>query len=199
VTQHRVVELRRLLDTLGRALPAANVDVAWLGTLVEVLSACRVDSHWERVAVHCEHPECDGAVAMRRIGDACEWFCAACTRSGAVVGWRGSVWDLTALEANDNTERSDAFVFTRLGELEAVRRCQLPRKLRLMLAMAQARADYVVLPMAEDELSELTSELERQLRELGDAERRLVERFLARLDAALLACESRVDEPPTVH
>jgi hypothetical protein len=199
VTQHRVVELRRLLDPRGRVLPSCTEDVAWLGGLLEVLSACRVGQRWERAAVRCETPGCTGPVALRRIGDACEWFCALCTVSGAVVGWRGTVWDLTALEQADAVDRTDAFVFTRIDELDAVRRLGLARELRLTLAMAQAEADYVIVPCSQSELEELTTALEPLLAQLRPDDRRLVDRFCARADAALLACEARTDEPPTVH
>jgi hypothetical protein len=197
--QHRVVELKRLLDPRGRALPACAEDVAWLGGLLEILSACRVGARWERAATRCETSDCNGPIALRRIGDACEWFCAACTASGAVVGWRGTVWDLTVVEQADSTDRSDAFVFTRLDELDVVRRTNLPRELRLTLALAQAHADYVIVPCALAELSELSAAIEPFLPHMPVADRRLADRFLARLDAALLACEARSDEPPTVH
>jgi hypothetical protein len=199
MAQHRVVELKRLLDPRGRALPACGEDVAWLGSLLEILSACRVGNRWERAAVRCETADCNGPMALRRIGDACEWFCASCTASGAVVGWRGTVWDLTALEQADAVDRSDAFVFARLDELEVVRRVNLPRSLRLTLALAQAQADYVIVPCALNELGELTTAIEPFLPHMPVADRRLADRFLARLDAALLACEARSDEPPTVH
>jgi hypothetical protein len=199
VSQHRVVELRSLLDLRGRALPACDEDVAWLGSLLEVLSACGVGDDWERAAVRCEKPGCKGPVALRRIGGACEWFCASCTASGAVVGWRGSDWDLSSLGQNDPHDRSEALVFTRLDELEAVRRANLPKELRFTLAMAQAHSDYVILPCSASELDELCTVLEPQLRRLSDGERRLVDRFLARVDAAALMIERRPDEPPTVH
>ncbi len=196
MSQHRV---RSLLDLRGRALPACDEDVAWLGSLLEVLSACGVGDDWERAAVRCEKPGCNGPVALRRIGGACEWFCAQCTASGAVVGWRGSDWDLSGLSQNDAHDRSEALVFTRLDELEAVRRASLPRELRFTLAMAQAHSDYVIVPCSASELDELCTVLEPQLRRLHESERRLVDRFLARVDAAALMIEGRTDEPPTVH
>jgi hypothetical protein len=149
--------------------------------------------------VRCEKHGCSGPVALRRIGGACEWFCAACTASGAVVGWRGSDWDLSGVGQNDHHDRSEALVFTRLDELEAVRRASLPRELRFTLAMAQAHSDYVILPCSASELDELCTVLEPQLRRLNESERRLVDRFLARVDAAALMIEGRTDEPPTVH
>lgn len=188
-----------MLDARGRALPAARAEVAWLGGLLEILSACRVGTRWERAATRCEHPGCPGPVAIRRIGDACEWFCAACANSGAIVGWRGSAWDLTALEAEDNVDRSDALIFARLDELDAVRRTKLAPELRLLLALAQAHADYVLVPCSTAELVELTGALEPLLPSLESDERRLVDRFLARVDAALLACEVQTEEPPTIH
>src|SRR4051812_42669975 len=93
VGQHRLVELRRLLDSRGRALPSRAEEVAWLGSLLEVLTACRVLSRWHRACVRCETAGCSGPVAVRRIGDACEWFCAGCSCGGAIVGWRGTPWD----------------------------------------------------------------------------------------------------------
>ena len=67
------------------------------------------------------------------------------------------------------------------------------------LAMAQAHSDYVIVPCSASELDELCTVLEPQLRRLHESERRLVDRFLARVDAAALMIEGRTDEPPTVH
>jgi hypothetical protein len=143
--------------------------------------------------VPCDDARCSGRLGVRRIGDACEWFCASCAGSGAVVGWRGTSWDLTALEQADEVDRSDALVFTRLDELAAARRHVVSAELRLPLALAAAHADYVIVSFAERELLETIEQLEASPTE------RLVDRFAARLDSALLACEARKVEPPTVH
>jgi len=193
VGRHRVIDLRPYLDRSGNARAEHVREVQWLGCLVELVTACRTGGRWERAAAPCDDPKCAGRMGIRRIGDACEWFCAACSGSGAVLGWRGTRWDLTELEREDELDRSDALVFTRLEELAAVRRQTLVPELRLSLALAAAHADYVIVSFAERELAELLDALDECV---GD---RLVDRFAARLDAALLACEARKVEPPTVH
>ena len=165
----------------------------WLGNIVEVVTACRTGARWERAAVPCDDPKCTGRLGVRRIGNACEWFCASCVSSGALLGWQDTRWDLTEIEQDDEVDRSDALVFARLEELDAARRKELPSELRLPLALAAAHADYVVVGFAERELAELVELLD----ECGGE--RLVDRFAARLDAALLACEAKKVEPPTVH
>lgn len=193
VGRHRVIDLRPYLDGGGNARPEHVREVIWLGSIVEVVTACRTGARWERAAVPCDDTKCTGRLGVRRIGDACEWFCASCAGSGAVLGWRDTRWDLTTLEQQDEVDRSDAMVFARLDELEAVRRVPLALELRLPLALAAAHADYVIVSFAERELGELldvVSELRAE---------RLVDRFAARLDAALLACEARKQEPPTIH
>jgi hypothetical protein len=193
VGRHRVIELRPYLDRGGHPLPEHLGEVQWLGSIIEVVTACRTGARWERAAVPCDDPKCAGRMGVRRIGDACEWFCASCAGSGAVLGWRDTQWDFTALERQDELDRSDALVFARLDELAATRRLPLAVELRLPLALAAAHADYVLVPFAEAELSELLEVLAEAPLE------RLVDRFAARLDAALLACEARNVEPPTVH
>lgn len=165
----------------------------WLGSIIEVITACRTGTRWERAAAPCDDPKCGGRLGVRRIGAACEWFCASCASSGAVLGWQQSRWDFTELEQEDEVDRSDALVFARLEELDAVRRHSLPPELRFPLALAAAHADYVIVSFAERELVELLEVLEERTGE------RLVDRFAARVDAALLACEARKVEPPTVH
>ncbi|MDB4985440.1 MAG: hypothetical protein JWN04_618 [Myxococcaceae bacterium] len=165
----------------------------WLGGIVEVVTACRTGARWERAAVPCDDLRCPGRMGVRRIGDACEWFCAQCSSSGAVLGWRSSRWDLTQLERDDEVDRSDALVFARLEELAATRGQLLTPELRLPLALAAAHADYIIVSFSERELAELLDALDEC------ADNRLVERFHARLDSALLACEARKVEPPTVH
>lgn len=193
VGRHRVIDLRPYLDRSGNARAEHVREVQWLGSIVEVITACRAGARWERAAAPCDDAKCPGRMGVRRIGDACEWFCAACAGSGAILGWRGTRWDLTELEREDEVDRSDAMVFVRLEELAATRQQSLPRELRLTLALAAAHADYVIVSFAERELAELLDVLDEAPAE------RLVERFAARLDSALLACEARKVEPPTVH
>lgn len=191
--RHRVIDLRNYLDKSAEPRPEHLREVSWLGTIVEVVTACRVGARWERGAVLCDDAQCPGRMGVRRIGDACEWFCAACSGSGAVLGWRDTRWDLTRAEQADEVDRSDVVVFARLDELIAARMQPLELELRLPLALAAAHADYVLVSFAEQEVGELIDALESY------ASERLVDRFSARLDAALLACEARKVEPPTVH
>ncbi|HEY6881467.1 MAG TPA: hypothetical protein VI299_25755 [Polyangiales bacterium] len=191
--RHRVIDLRPYLDGGGNARPEHVREVQWLGAIVEVITACRTGARWERAAVPCDDPKCSGRLGVRRIGDACEWFCASCAGSGALLGWRATRWDLTEPERQDELDRTDAMVFARLDELFAARRCALPVELRLPLALAAAHADYVIVAFAERELGELLDALEDERAD------RLVDRFATRLDAALLACEARKQEPPTIH
>jgi hypothetical protein len=193
VGRHRVIDLRSYLDQGGHPRLEHAREAQWLGDIVEVVTACRTGPRWERAAVPCDDPNCLGRMGVRRIGDACEWFCAQCASSGAVLGWRGSEWDLTQLERDDEVDRSDALVFSRLEELAAIRAQPLTQKLRLALALAAAHADYVIVSFSERELAELLDALDEC------ASDRLLERFTARLDSALLACEARKVEPPTVH
>jgi hypothetical protein len=193
VGRHRVIDLRPYLDDGGNPRPEHVRELHWLGSVVEVVTACRTGARWERAAVPCDDAKCAGRLGVRRIGDACEWFCATCAGSGAVLGWRGTRWDLTELEQSDEIDRSDAMVFARLDELAAARRVMGVVELRLPLALAAAHADYVIVSFSERELGDLLELLEALRGE------RLVERFSARLDAALLACEARKQEPPTIH
>lgn len=191
--RHRVIDLRPFLDGVGNARPEHTLEVHWLGSIVEVVTACRTGARWERAAVPCDDTKCAGRLGVRRIGDACEWFCSGCAGSGAVLGWRDTRWDLTELEQEDEVDRSDAMVFARLDELAATRRVVDELSLRLPLALAAAHADYVIIGFAERELAELLDRLDV----VGGE--RLVERFAARIDSALLACEARKQEPPTIH
>jgi hypothetical protein len=193
VGRHRVIDLRPYLDGGGNARPEHRLEVHWLGSVVEVVTACRTGARWERAAVPCDDPKCPGRLGVRRIGDACEWFCSGCAGSGAVLGWRDTRWDLTEAEQKDEVDRSDAMVFTRLEELSATRRAVEVLNLRLPLALAAAHADYVIVSFSERELGELLDALDELRAE------RLVDRFAARIDAALLACEARKQEPPTIH
>lgn len=193
VGRHRVIDLRPYLDARGTPSPEHTREVQWLGSVIEIVTACRTGARWERAAVSCDDPACIGRMAVRRTGDACEWYCAVCAGSGAVLGWRGTRWDLTLLEQEDEVDRSDALVFARLDELDAARRQVAVRGLRLSLALAAAHADYVVVAFSEGELSELLEYLEKEPAD------RLTSRFAARLDAALIACDARKVEPPTIH
>lgn len=187
-----MIDLRPYLDPSGVPRSEHLREVEWFGSVVEIVTACHTGARWERAAVCCDDPNCIGRVGVRRIGEACEWFCASCASSGAVLGWRNTPWDLTTLERDDEVDRSDALVFARLDELDAARRELASPELRLTLALAAAHADYVVVSFAERELLDMLELLE-------PVNERLVARFAARLDAALLACEARKVEPPTVH
>lgn len=197
--RHRVVDIRRLTGSRPDAWEAGARELSWLGSIVEVATACGVGARWERAIVRCDEAACDSAIAVRRTGDACEWYCPGCATFGAIVGWRGSRWDLSAVADSDQSDRTEAAVFTRLDELESVRRCKLSQPLKLTLALATLQADYVVVTCAERELSELLCALEEATSAVQPGERRLIDRFVARVDSALLACEARSELPPTLH
>lgn len=214
VARHRVVDIRRLSSALSTARDASSArapedtvrpddddarELRFLGSIVETITACGVGAKWERAIVCCDQASCDSALALRRTGDACEWYCPSCATFGAVVGWRGGAYDLTEALQQDDSDRTDAAIFTRLDELCAVRRLYLAPRLKLTLALATAQADFVVVTCAERELSELLCSLEEALSGVPQAERRLIDRFVARVDAALLACETRQELPPTLH
>jgi len=199
VGRHRVVDIRKLGNVRSDREDAAARELSWLGGIVEVVTAAGVADRWERAIVRCDESNCGASVALRRTGDACEWYCPGCATFGAIVGWRGSRYDLTDLQRVDDNDRSDAVIFTRLDELDSVRRCPLPAGLKLTLALATMHADYVVVTCAERELSELLCGLEEVIGRVSAVDRRLVDRFVARVDAALLACEAHSDAPPTLH
>jgi hypothetical protein len=199
VGRHRVVDIRRLTGSRPDLWEAGARELSWLGSIVEVVTACGVGTRWERAIVRCDEASCDSAIALRRTGDACEWYCPSCATFGAIVGWRGSRWDLSDVADSDQSDRTEAAIFTRLDELECVRRCKLAQPLKLTLALATPQADYVVVTCAERELSELLCALEEANSASQSADRRLVDRFVARVDAALLACEARSELPPTLH
>ena len=175
------------------------LELSFLGAIVEVVTACGVGTNWERSIVRCDEPRCDSALALRRTGDACEWYCPSCATFGAVVGWRNGRFDLAEVLADDDSHRTDAAIFARLDELDAVRRCSLPPRLKLTLALASLQADFVVVTCAERELSELLCGLEEAIGRMPQGDRRLIDRFVARVDSALLACETRREVPPTLH
>lgn len=174
-------------------------ELSWLGGIVEVVTACAVGDRWERAIVRCDEITCGAPVALRRTGDACEWYCPGCATFGAIVGWRGSRFDLSELQRVEDGERADAVIFARLDELDSVRRCSLSQGLKLTLALATMHTDYVVVTCAERELSELLCALEEVIGKVSAADRRLVDRFVARVDSALLACEAQAEAPPTLH
>jgi hypothetical protein len=200
----RLGSARTAGESYSRADPRASPQVqerelSWLGGIVEVVTACAVGGRWERAIMRCDDDSCASVVAVRRTGDACEWYCPSCATFGAVVGWRGSRFDLSEVQKLDDSDRSDAAIFTRLDELECVRNCNLSQRLKLTLALATPQADHVVVTCAERELSELLCALEEVMGKIPAAERRLVDRFVARVDAALLACEAYAEAPPTLH
>lgn len=205
--RHRVVDIRRLSSARPSEREAARTaqetsserELYWLGGIVEVVTATGVAGSWQRAIVRCDEPTCDNPVAVRRTGDACEWYCPSCATFGAVIGWRGGKFDLSSALDEDDSDRSDATIFARLDELESVRRCDLTAPLKLTLARSSLQADYVVTPCAERQLSELLCALEDAIRRAPSQERHLIDRFVARVDSALLACESRDPGPPTLH
>ena len=197
--RHRVVDIRKLGNVRNDREEAAARELSWLGGIVEVVTACGVGDRWERAIVRCDEVTCGMPVALRRTGDACEWYCPGCATFGAIVGWRGSRYDLGELQRAEDEERAEAAIFTRLDELDSVRRCPLAQGLKLTLALATLHADYVVVTCAERELSELLCGLEEVIGKVSAIDRRLVDRFVARVDSALLACEAHAEAPPTLH
>jgi hypothetical protein len=206
VARHRVIDLRRVMPLAFRdpaAPPSQELearDASWLCMLVENLTACAIGPRWQRGITRCEDSRCAGVVALRRTGDACEWYCNQCAASGAVVGFRDSQYDLTQRAERDVGIRSDALVYTRVDELDAARRQNLPVALRYVLAIAIHHAQgHVTVAATEEELAGLCASLESALPRAHDDDLLPLHRLLARLDAAILSLRAHDKQPVTLH
>jgi hypothetical protein len=175
-------------------------DASWLCMVVENLTACAVGARWQKSITRCEDPRCTGVLALRRTGDACEWYCSRCAQSGAVVGFRDGPHDLSAVARADANVRGEAVVYTRADEIDSARRQSLSQQLRYVLAIATAHPEgYLTLACVDDELSSLTTALADALTRSHDDDLLPLQRLLARCDAALLAQRSREVPPVTFH
>lgn len=191
---------RQAGDSVADGACAEARDASWLCMLVENLTACAVGARWQRSITRCEDPRCAGVVALRRTGDACEWYCSQCAASGAVVGFRDGPYDLSQSAAREAGGRGEAVVYTRVEELDAARRQALPTGLRYLLAIAVQHAQgHITVACSDEDLAALAAALEGALRHSHDDDLLPLHRLLARLDAALLALRAREKPQVTLH
>ncbi len=180
-----VTDLSDLLD--GRGEPAGAFG-RYVGLLVEHGSVTPVGQHGP-VAMTCANParrrRCGSGLWVRRSSIAeIEWHCPRCDEHGLVYGWRRSRFDLSHAPAPRGREGA-AGGAVRVEELDAVRRLdEHGRRTRRILAEAIDVGDgYCVLPAGYAELCELHDVAAAAAERARGRERRLLDRFAARVDA----------------
>jgi hypothetical protein len=198
---HRVTNLRDLLGPRGQPEESVRELARWLGALVECVTATGSEGHWVPVPVACR--ECPAgssqATAVRRVGPGIEWLCTACHASGTLTGWEGSVFDLSEGQDEGNDE-PNITLFTRLEELEEVRRHIQQRTVRRTLALAMLQREYVVLVVTRVELDSLLADIVAAAKACTGESRCLLERARGRCDAALGMLEQQeLPRPATLH
>ncbi|MFM2416959.1 MAG: hypothetical protein RL385_1682 [Pseudomonadota bacterium] len=194
------MDLRRALSGTTDPASAEAREARFLCMVVENLTARQVGAQWAKSITRCDDPRCQGLLALRRIGDACEWYCRRCGASGAVVGFRDGPHDFTRHAQQLTAEAAEHTLYARLDEIDAARRQILPTPLRALLVLATSLAqDHVTLRCEEGDLGHLLEALQIALPKAHEDDLLPVQRLLARIDSALLSMRTREREAYTLH
>lgn len=196
VPRYYVSDLTHFVDDQGRAVAGALGKLGrYLGLIVESASLMK-EGHVGFIPLRCGNPvrrkRCNGQLtAGRAARDCVEWACPACGEAGQITNWANTEFDLGPASGPQAYE-GQAEVLVPLDELHAMRRTgRGSRLLRQLMAEAIRVSDQHCFFLAHDrelmrlkELATVASNVAR-----GD-DRRLLDRFAARIDALVTTLAS---------
>lgn len=196
VARYYVSELTHFVDDQGRAVSGPLGKLGrYLGLIVESASVMR-EGQTGYIPVRCGNPvrrkRCNGQLTAGLAGRDCiEWACPLCGEAGQLTHWSGSEFDLGPARQPRQYERP-CEVLVPLDELDAMRRSgRGSRSLRQLMAEAIRVSDHHCFFLADDrdllrlkEYGTIAANVGR-----GD-DRRLLDRFAARMDALVTTLES---------
>jgi hypothetical protein len=204
VSRSYVTDITHLLDEHGRPVHGAAGSLArYLGLVVEAASVM-IEGTGSYIPMRCANParrkRCGEQLAagIPSIGTI-EWECPSCGECGLITGWSGTVYDLRAApKAESRGERCDVVV--PLDELDAARRyCDVPPVLRRLLVEATGVGeDYLFFFAGHEHLLQLRDSARVAADSARGADRRLLDRLAARVDAFMTTLPEFVegDERP---
>ena len=190
-----VTDITDLIDEDGLPVEGPGGKLAWyLGTIVSTASITPVNI-WIDAAIRCRrrpnHRPCAGHIRLRRTGlsSPVEWGCTWCDESGAISNWKGSFWDLSICEiqdeVSDNQQRFE-IVLTQ-EELIALRQnLTFDLDSELVLARAQTIAKGCLIRATAAELDNLVEYIiEVAGYEKNKRQKRLLNQARDRIEALL--------------
>jgi len=196
VARYYVSDLTHFIDEQGRAVSGPLGKLGrYLGLIVESASLMK-EGHTDYIPLRCGNPvrrkRCIGQLtAGHAAHDAVEWACPLCGEAGHLTNWIGSEFDLGPAR-DPIAYEGQSEVLVPLDELDAMRRSgRGSRSLRQLMAEAIRVSDRHCFFLAETrelnrlkEFAALAADVAR-----GD-DRRLLDRFGARMDALVVTLSS---------
>lgn len=183
-----ITDLTHFLDEEGQPAdgPAGKL-FRYLSHIVESGSVMET-GEGGKIGLCCANPSqrkrCRAQLfAGRASADSVEWQCAGCGEHGIVSNWSGMECDLGKLRVTPSSEHCEATL--QLQEVDALRRLgRVPRPLRaLLVGTIDVGEGYLMVLASHDELMGLRDVALAAADIARGADRRLLDRFAARVDA----------------
>ncbi|HKP63689.1 MAG TPA: hypothetical protein VJV78_43440 [Polyangiales bacterium] len=195
-----VTDLMHFLDAEGQPVNGAGGRLArYFGMVVEAGSVMK-QGEGRYIPMRCANPSRRKAcasqlMAARTDRGTVEWECPSCGERGSVLNWSGTPFDLGAVRPVQVEEESRDVVVP-LDELDAMRRwCCAPPSLRRLLVEAIGLGDdYLFFPAGEEELIQLREHAQLCADEARGEDRRLLDRFAARMDTHITLLPTQIEE-----
>jgi hypothetical protein len=196
-----ITDISDLLDDRGHPVEGRAGRIArYLGLVVEAGSVMK-EGHGGYIPMRCANPArrklcASQLLAARPSRDTVEWECPGCGERGLITNWVGTGFDLrTAPGMKRANEYRDIIV--PLDELDAMRRLGdgSPALRRLLVEAVDVDERYLVFLAGEDELSLLLESAQLAADRTRGEDRRLLDRFAARMDAFITTLPSFIQGP----
>lgn len=189
VPRNYVTDLNDLLDPEGQPAAGAPGKLArYFGLVVEAGSIMK-QGEGRYIPMRCGNPVrrkvcASQLIAARPDHGTVEWECPGCGERGSVSNWFGTSFDLGAVRPVRMVEESRDVVVP-LDELDAMRRLSFtpPQLRRLLVEAIGIGDDYLFFPANQDELVQLREYAQVSADDAKGEDRRLLDRFAARIDA----------------
>lgn len=189
VPRNYVTDLSHLLGPAGEpAAGSAGKLARYFGLVVEAGSIMK-RGEGRYIPMRCSNPVrrktcASQLIAARPEDGTVEWECPGCGERGSVSNWSGTSFDLGSVRPVRMVEESRDVVVP-LDELDAMRRICVtsPGLRRLLVEAIGIGDDYLFFPASQDELVQLREYAQVGAEEAKGEDRRLLDRFAARMDA----------------
>ena len=195
-----VTDISDLLDVDGQPVNGPTGRLArYLGLIIEAGSIMS-EGEGGYVPMRCANPTrkrpCNAQLtASPTFQDHIEFECPSCGEQGLIVNWQGTCFDLTdAPELSHHPEHRDVVV--QLDELDTMRRFGglSPRLRRLLVEAASIGNNYLFFLAGHHELVQLREAARGAADRHKSGERRLLDRFCARMDAFITTLSSSISD-----
>lgn len=190
IAMHHFSDVREISNP--HTTPEARRIGEYFGSIVEAASTWNVVGIPKDSAIRCRrrpgHRPCPGHIRfLREANDSIEWTCSSCDDNGVITEWKGTPWDLSHIEWDDDDGSDEVSCVLTPDEYRAIESSVLiDEEATRTLRAAFTSAEGIRITGCGQEMEHLMDWVAAEANHESDRRRRLMlHRAFLKLDAAL--------------